>query len=298
MKKVLFLLITSIVILSACGNKEETSTNTKVYESKVGSVSIPKDPKKIVTDGYCGDLLAIEANVVGCDLTYKSPVWDTSSITDIGQSTEKVASLNPDLIITFNEDNYNLYKNIAPTIYIPYGTYNEEDLVLELAKIVNKEKEADKLLKEFNNEVDDLKKVLSKKIDLSTATFTTMESWGEDTYVYGNTWARFGYIMYDKLNLNPTEEAKKNLIKDSPDQESYLVLTQELVNQYVGDYVLLVSPDGKKDNNPLINSDVFKNTKAYKNNNVYYVDSNLFYNNDILSLFEQIKVVKGIVENE
>ncbi len=296
MKKVLFLILSTVFILSACSSKE--NDNMKTYESKVGSVSIPNEAKRIVTDGYCGDLLAIDANVIGCDLTYKSPVWNTSNITDIGQSTEKIASLNPDLIISFNEDNYNLYKNIAPTIYIPYGTYNEEDLVLELSKITNREKEAEQLISEFNNNVDDLKKSLSNKLDLSNTTFTTMESWGEDTYVYGNTWARFGYVMYDKLNLNPTEEVKKNLIKNSPDQESYLVLTQELVNDYIGDYVLLVTPGGKKDENPLLNSEIFKNTNAYKNDNVYYVDSDLFYNNDILSLLEQINVIKGIVENE
>ncbi len=296
MKRILFLFISTIFILSACSTKEENGMEN--YESKVGSVSIPSNPQRIVTDGYCGDLLAIEANVVGCDLTYKSPVWDVSNIIDIGQSTEKVASLNPDLIISFNEDNYKIYKTIAPTIYIPYGTYNEEDLVMELAKVTNREKEADKLLEEFNENIEELKTILSNKVNLKETTFTTMESWGEDTYVYGNTWARFGYVMYDKLGLNPPVEAKNNLIKDSPDQESYLLLTQELINDYIGDYVLLVTPEAKKDNNPLLNSNTFKNTKAYKNNNIYYVDSNLFYNNDILSLLEQINVVKEIAENE
>lgn len=294
MKKLFGFLFLIVLVFAGC-SKQNTSDGMVNYTSKVGDVSIPSDPQKVVTDLYCGDLIAIDANVVGCDLTYKSPVWDTSGITDIGQSTEMISSLSPDLIVTYSEDNYDLYKSIAPTVLIPYGAYNEEDLVSELAVITNKEKEAKNLLKDFNNDVDELKSVLADKVDLNKDTFTTMESWGEDTYVYGNTWARFGYVMYDKLGL---KSPKEELIKSSPSDESYILLTSELVNDYVGDYVLLSSPDGKKDNNPLINSEVFKNTKAYKDGHIYYVDSALFYNNDILSLFEQIKVVKDIVESK
>ncbi len=293
MNKLITLVVTTVMVLAGC-QATQPSDGMKNYQSLSGNVEIPENPQRIVSDYYCGDLLALNTNVVGCDLSYKSPVWDLDGVTDIGQSTEKVASLNPDLIITFNADNYEVYKTMAPTILIPYGSYNEEDLLNELAIITGTEDKAKQLLSNFNQNVAELKKVIANKYDLDTTTFSTIESWGEDAYVYGNTWSRFGYVMYDKLGLKMPQKAEGKLMSDDPAGETYLALTEELINDYIGDVVLVATADGKPDNNPIINSKAFKDTNAYKKGNLYYVKSDLFYNNDILSLEAQIKTIMDL----
>ncbi len=294
MNNILKMIVVLIFGLAGC-TTEEGQVDTIEYASLSGNVNIPSEPKRIVTDYYCGDLLALETNVVGCDLTYKSPSWDVSGITDIGQSTEQIAGLNPDLIITFNAENYEVYKELAPTILIPYGSYNEENLLKELAVITNTVDKGDQLLGEFNDKVTKLKEGLAKSYSLDKTTFSTIESWGEDVYAYGNTWSRFGYVMYDKMGLKPPVKAQEKLISDKPSGETYLLLTEELVSDYVGDVVLVGTKTGENDNNPIINSSSFQNTAAAKTGNVFYVNSELFYNNDILSLLDQIDIIQELV---
>lgn len=299
MKNILKITVLLVVLLAGCTSKESevASKETRTYKSLSGEVELPKEPQRIVSDYYCGDLLALETNVVGCDLTYKSPSWDTTGITDIGQSTEKVASLNPDLIITFKPDNYQVFKDIAPTVLIPYGSYNEEDLVMELGEITNTVEKAQELTHNFSEESDKLKDILAKNYDLDKTTFSTIEAYGEDAYVYGNTWSRFGYVMYDKMGLKIPETAKAKLISDDPAGETYLALTEELINDYIGDVVLVSTPTGEPVDNPIIDSETFKNTEAAKNKQVFYVKADLFYNNDMLSLMDQIETIESLVGN-
>lgn len=289
MKRII-LFIFGVFVLTGCSTQEssKTTSDTFTYESVKGDVELPTDPKRIVTDGYVGQLLSINAPVVGGDLTYISPAWDglTDDITNIGSSLEEAAALSPDLIITWNEAMYEQYQSIAPTVLIPYGTYNEEDMVTELGKITNRNSEAEELLNKFNDKVEDLRSVLSPDY-----TYSIVELSADDAYLYGNTYARLGYVLYDKLNLKCPEACEKDVIKDTPDGASYLQLSEELMDKYIGDVIILSSPNANS-TNKLIESDTYKNLDAVKNKRVINVDSDLFYQNDMLSIFDQIDEVK------
>lgn len=289
MKRII-LFIFGVFVLTGCSTQEssKTTSDTFTYASVKGDVELPTDPKRIVTDGYVGQLLSINAPVVGGDLTYISPAWDglTDDITNIGSSLEEAAALSPDLIITWNEAMYEQYQSIAPTVLIPYGTYNEEDMVTELGKITDRNSEAEELLNKFNDKVEDLRSVLSPDY-----TYSIVELSADDAYLYGNTYARLGYVLYDKLNLKCPEACEKDVIKDTPDGASYLQLSEELMDKYIGDVIILSSPNANS-TNKLIESDTYKNLDAVKNKRVINVDSDLFYQNDMLSIFDQIDEVK------
>lgn len=289
MKRII-LFIFGVFVLTGCSTQEssKTTSDTFTYASVKGDVELPTDPKRIVTDGYVGQLLSINAPVVGGDLTYISPAWDglTDDITNIGSSLEEAAALSPDLIITWNEAMYEQYQSIAPTVLIPYGTYNEEDMVTELGKITDRNSEAEELLNKFNDKVEDLRSVLSPDY-----TYSIVELSADDAYLYGNTYARLGYVLYDKLNLKCPEACEKDVIKDTPDGASYLQLSEELMDKYIGDVIVLSSPNANS-TNKLIESDTYKNLDAVKNKRVINVDSDLFYQNDMLSIFDQIDEVK------
>ncbi len=287
MKRII-LFIFGIFILAGCQTQTGTEGDTFTYESTKGDVELPTDPQRIVTDAYVGQLLSLGAPVVGGDLTYTSPAWDglTDDITNVGSSVEEVAALNPDLIVTWNEQMYEQYQSIAPTVLIPYGTYNEEDFVKELGKITNRNEEADELLNKFDNKVDELKDVLN-----SDYTYSIVELSANDAYVYGNTFARLGYVLYDKLDLKCPSACEEDILKDTPDGASYIQLTEELMNKYIGDVIILSSKNANS-SNKLIETKTFKNLDAVKNNRVINVDADLFYQNDMLSIFEQIDALK------
>lgn len=288
----LVILLIFIFILTGCqASTQTTSADTVIYNSTKGDVEIPKNPTRIVTDNYIGQLLSVGANVVGGDLTYTSPAWDVSSITDVGQSAEAVASLNPDLIVIQDPTKYEQYKTIAPTVLIPYGDYNEEELVTQMGIITNKEDNAKKTLDDFNAKVDELKGL----IDDSSLTYSLLEFYGEDPYIYGDKYGRLGYVIYDKLGLKCTDTCQNTII-GKPD--SYLLLTQENVKDYTGDVVIISTPDGKPVDNAIVNSESFKESSAYKNNRVYYEDARLWWQVDMVSMMQQMDLFEEILKDE
>ena len=178
MKKVLLLLLASVMVLFGCSSDTTSGDGTVEYTHELGTVMIPENPERIVTDWYVGELLALDVNLVGADLTYTSTAWapliEEKGVTDVGQSPEAVAELEPDLIITFNADLYDVYSDIAPTVYIPYGMYNPEELLLELGVITNTEEAAQTWIDEFNADIEELKSVANYDY-----TYTIMEFFGE-----------------------------------------------------------------------------------------------------------------------
>ncbi|WP_349361964.1 hypothetical protein [Paenibacillus sp. RC343] len=54
---------------------------------------------------------------------------------------------------------------MAPTVFIPYGTYNYKDRLIELGKVLNKEQEAKKCLADFASRIAEKKQALSDVID-------------------------------------------------------------------------------------------------------------------------------------
>ncbi len=294
----LILIVVCLMILASCANSSgsddnKTNENTKMvtYTSKSGDVLIPENPQKIVADYYVGELLKLNANVVGANLTYKSSAWSDkiADIKDIGDSIESVYALEPDLIITMNEGLVEQYSEIAPTICIPYGTYNPEELILELSKITNTKDIANEWIEDFNNSILELKDLV--KID---ETYSIVDTVGQDWYLYGENYGRGGYILYNKLGLNGTEKGETDYIHN---KESYLLLSIEAMPEYIDDNLFIMNEDGTDSGSidtfkRYSENDVFKSLGAYKNNNISYFKSEDFWYTDPYSLDLQVSILK------
>lgn len=74
---------------------------------------------------------------------------------------EAVIDLDPDLIIVPSEETYTLLKDIAPTVYIPYEKLTTEERLHDIASIFGKEQEAETLITNLNNKVEESKKTLA-----------------------------------------------------------------------------------------------------------------------------------------
>lgn len=294
MKKLLLSLTMLVLVLVGCSSTSSSSSvgDTVSYTHSLGTVEIPTDPQRIVSEYYVGELLELDANLVGADLTYTSSAWTDQitekEIVDVAQSAEKIASLNPDLIITFKPETYDTYSAIAPTVYIEYGKYTERELMKELGTITNRVDNATAWETRFDEQMVELAEVFDK-----TKTYSIVEMFGSDLTVFGNTWGRGGNILYDELQLNVTEAAQKDIFDTNV---GYLTVNYESLPSYVGDVLFMVDPAGNADGEEFINSDVYKNLEPVKNNEVYIIDSSYFGYTDPLSMDMQIEFFKNNVK--
>ncbi|WP_232698071.1 hypothetical protein [Brevibacillus daliensis] len=122
-KLLVLLTVISLTVLTACSSNEvsQSSENnprdkqvaaeeTRVVQTVNGEVTIPAKPQRIVTQaGLLATVLALDMKPVGAgSKDIKNPhIQDlVQGVEDIGEGTdyEKILELEPDLIITQNND--------------------------------------------------------------------------------------------------------------------------------------------------------------------------------------------------
>jgi iron complex transport system substrate-binding protein len=288
----IMLTVLATASLVAAGSGEQLSSPAgpamRTYQAAGYEVDIPVNPRRIVADYYVGELLKLEANLVGADLTYQSSAWELGDLTDVGQSMEAVLALEPDLIITINEDKVAQYSGIAPTVLIPYGTYNPEELVLALGDITGTADIAEQWIAGFNARIEELAALVPD----TTETYTIIDVWGGNAYLYGEHFGRGGYILYNKLGLKGTPAAEQDYIR-KPD--SYSTLTVEALPEYAGDVVLLMSNEDPRSASSFFTENVvWENLPAVRGDSVLYLNSEDFWFIDPFSLDLQVEILMGI----
>jgi len=287
-----FLIIFSLALILGCSAKDTERKDHEVRSIDIDgkSVSIPAQPKKVVADYYVGELLKLKAPLVGADLTYVSSAWENhlEGVTDVGQSLESIAALEPDLIVTINADKVEQYSAIAPTVLIPYGTYNPEEIVKVLGKITGTQDIASQWQSQFIKSVEDLAKVLPSLEE----SYTIIDIWGGNSYLYGEHFGRGGYILYNKLGLKGPQGAEEDYIR-KPD--SYLNVTVEALPRYVGDVLLVMSAQGVQEGaKDFMENVVWADLPAVKNNQVYHLKSEDFWFTDPFSLDLQVELLYAL----
>ena len=119
-----------------------------------------------------------------------------------------------------------------------------------------------------------------------------MDFYDKAIYLYGNNWGRGGELIYDSLGFSAPETVKKDVFS-----AGWFGISQEVLTDYVGDYLVLnVSQDTKDAAASLKESDVWKNIPAVKNQKILEVDENLFYFSDPMSLDKQLKTFTAAIK--
>ncbi len=293
MKKIFSVIFLFVLILTGCTNTDEGSSEKMMsYETENGTITYPSNPT-IYADYYVGQLLYLGGDVIGADMTYPAETWtsvaEEKGVEKISEDMEAVAGLAPELIITMNADYYDQYSAIAPTIVIPYGTYDQEAIMTEIGKILGKEEEAATWIEEFNAGVDEL----SALVDHPEYTIGIAEGWGGTAYMYGANYARGGYILYDKLGLKGTEKAEADYIRDP---NSYITLDGENFTEYAGDVLFIM--DSEDSLKAVKSMPTYDELDAVKNDRVIEIDYDTFLYDDPYSLNAQIEALKEIYGSE
>ncbi len=291
-KNFLVILFLNLIFVTGCSfqniyNTVRIDDEMINYDGAFGQAFVPKEPQRIVTDAYLGELLELNANVVGADIDDISVAWEgrLDGIENISEDIDKIKSLSPDLIIISNEELYEKCQEVAPTVLVPKGEYNPETTFLEIGKIVGEKSEATDWLINFNDVTNNYKQNV-----LNVENLAILDDDGGETILYGKNSGHGGYLIYNKLGMIGTKSAEKDYLNL---ENSYIRLDERNLNKYVDCSLVVLNstgtPEGNSDAlNEIINSDEMKLTRAYKTDHIVYFKSDVFLHTDPLSLDMQI----------
>lgn len=292
----MLLFIFVIIVAAACGtaagtDKENASPAAAPAEKEVitvthqlGETKVPKNPSKVVVFDFGAldtlDKLGVDVMAVAQASvpSYLSKYAD-SKYKNAGSLKEPdfegIYKMKPDLIIISGRqsDSYEELSKIAPTIYVGVDTSKylesfKENVVL-LGKIFGKENEAKQELENMEKAVKELKDKATASGKNGLVVLVT----GGKVSAYGPG-SRFG-IVHDEFGVKPADEN----IEASTHGMS---VSFEYIVEKNPDYLFVVDRDnvvegGGASAKEVIENELVKNTNAYKNGRIYYLDPNYWY---------------------
>ncbi|MGS0479030.1 ABC transporter substrate-binding protein [Bacillus mycoides] len=283
-----FLLAFSL-LLSACGksnNKEEATKedNKKemiTVEHAMGKTEVPANPKRVVilTNEGTEALLELGVKPVGAVKSWTGDPWyphikdkmkDVKVVGDEGQvNVETIASLKPDLIIgnkMRHEKVYEQLKAIAPTVFSETLRGEWKDNFKFYAKALNKEKEGQKILTDYEKRTKDLQGKLGDKVNQEISMVRFMP--GDVRIYHGDTFS--GVILKELGFKRPGDQNKNDFAERN--------VSKKRISAMDGDVLFYFTFDkgnekkGSELEKEYINDPLFKNLNAVKNGKAYKVD--------------------------
>jgi iron complex transport system substrate-binding protein len=322
MKKFLSVLGTSVLIVSVltgCGNTENTDTavtsdsvaeeneaetagetGTRTVSTIKGDIEVPVNPQRVVANWYVGEVITLGLNLVGYN------AWEQESMPfyeELLASTkidswepENVMTLEPDLIITYSEEDFDKFSKIAPVLVVTEDIEPTERLTI-LGEATGKEEEAEAAVDTFTTKLTEAKEVL-KGESFEGKTFSIMEDWGpsgEWSGVYYETESRGGTVVYEYLGLTMPEKLTE-LIEETGEGRGSI--SYEVAHEYFGDYILWFQQEGKE--SEYAKTEIWKSIPAVQEGRVAEIPGEmlgLFYYSDVTSLTEQLDYIVNAINS-
>ncbi|GAB6099986.1 iron-siderophore ABC transporter substrate-binding protein [Halanaerocella petrolearia] len=283
------LMLITMMALVGCTSSQKTSQDNKKSNSKtrtvkhaMGTTKIKGTPKKVVvlTNGASDIALALGVKPVGAVEHWLGDPWydyledDLKGVTVVGKETqpnlEKIASLNPDLIIGSkirHEKIYNQLSAIAPTVFSEtVGTVWKENTKL-YAKALNKEEKGQELIDNWNQRVTTFKEKMGNRLDTTVSIVRFLPG---QVRIYHKGFP--GSIIKEVGLTRPKTQRKDTVIeKISKEQMPRLDADVLFYLTYDTGNGKGVSVEKEWLNDPLWqNLEVVKNDRAYKVNDVFW----------------------------
>lgn len=306
----LSLLGSMVIVLGACGNTQKQSeiaeTNgdpqtgaARKYETVMGEIEIPKDPKRIVATQYLGHLLTLGVKPVGAGTASLNQYFLqdlTDGIEDIGDdkaALEKIVALDPDLIIRPSDKNYEEFAKIAPTIVIPWGAKDVYAELREFGEILGKSEEAEAAIRRYEEKLAEAKAKLDGVVK-EGETVGVYEIWAKNFWVVGESFGRGTRNLYSGLGYQPPEAVKEHIVNGGAGRDISLESLPEMAADYM--FVTVYDADGGGDRaKEILESALWKSLPAYKNNRIYLLDINQFSAGDLISLEKQLEIQTNLL---
>lgn len=296
MKKIVlgFLVIASLG-LAACGNNEAktsettasstvaTDTMLTVKDSNGESVEVQQNPEKVVVfdNGSLDtlDALGVGDKVIGAATknlpAYLEKYQEVESAGGIKEpDLEKINEMQPDLIIISGRqsDYQEQLSQIAPTLYLamdaekPWESMQEN--VTTLAKIFDKEKEAEEKLTDLTKQIDEVKEKASA---LDQTALVTLVNEGQLS-AYGSG-SRFG-LVHDLFGFKQADDQIEASTHGQSVSYEY-VLEKNPGILFVIDRTKAIGGDTSNDN--VAANELVTQTDAGKNDQVISLQPDVWY---------------------
>lgn len=298
-----------IVILAACSvssaepdkpvEQEVSSDTTRTISTVMGEIEVPANPERVVVDWHLGQVMAVGLMPVGAPSTltdygeFLKPLV-SDEVENIGHdgavSLEKILELEPDLIITWDQEAYEKYSKIAPTVV--YDTSNYETIheeITAMGDILNRQEDSKKWLAEFDERVEAAKDKINEVIP-EGATFTIADyTFEKNVMIIGDQGERGSKAVYKLLGLTPPPRVQSDIIDK---KEGRIDASWETVGDYIGDYLLVMT---NETSDSLKLPATWTALEAVKNNNVYELDIRKYFNSDPLSALYQAEEIADVL---
>lgn len=294
-----FGVLMSLILMAGCSSESDQDTlsnaqdGTRTVETPMGEIEVPMNPQRIVVNWYIGDMYTLDLNVVGYNawahetMPFYEEMINTTSIENWEQ--EDVMALEPDLIITYSEDDYTTFNSIAPVLVVLEDGKTPEERLRIIAEATGRQEEAEEAISEFESTIADLKTKVEQS-DLADKTFSVNQDWGSASYgVYYETGSRGGSLIYNYLGLSMPENLV-NLIDESGEGRGGL--SYEVAADYYGDYIVWFRPDnGEEGPSEYEQLPIWDSLEQVQDGHVMTISGDmmgLFYYDDMLSMIGQV----------
>ncbi|MEW9095894.1 MAG: iron-siderophore ABC transporter substrate-binding protein [Clostridiaceae bacterium] len=287
-KKLLSIILSSIVATSlfvGCSSKTENTSKENASKGKtisiehaMGTSEIPANPQKVVilTNEGAEALITLGVKPVGA-VTGVTGDWyehtksDLEGVKPLGKESsvnvEAVAALKPDLIIgnkMRHEKIYDQLKAIAPTVYSDTIRGAWKDNFKFYAKVLNKEAEGNKALKEYEDKIASIRDTYKDKLDTEISLVRFMA--GKTRIYLGDTFS--GTILKEIGFKRPSTQQGTEFVNE---------IGKERLKEADGDvmfYFTYDTGDGKglAREEEWLNDPLFQSLNVVKNNKAFKVD--------------------------
>ncbi|ACA43978.1 siderophore ABC transporter substrate-binding protein [Clostridium botulinum] len=294
------------LFLKSKEKKEDVATSVDMkITHKLGEATLKKNPKKVVVFDY-GTLDSLDK--MGIEIkglpksnipSYLSKYKDDKYI-DVGTlfepNFEKLNEIKPDVIFISARQSkaYEELNKIAPTIHLntENGKYMEsvKSNLEKLGKVFDKEDFVRDEIKKLDDSVKDINKKASeggKKALVILANDGALSAYGKGS--------RFG-IIHEELGFPLSDEHIDTAVHGQKISFEYVVEKNP-------DYIFVVDrgavvQGGHKSVNKILENDLIKTTKAYKNNKIISLNPELWYisSGGIVSTTEMLKEIKDSIK--
>lgn len=282
---------------------DEPEVITVVHQ--LGETPVVKNPQTVVVFDF-GTLDTLDKLGVQVKAVPKSHVpgylekYGTDAYENAGglmePDFEAINAMKPDLIIISGRqlDFYEEFAKIGPTIYLAVDNtqYMKSFKVNAetIGRIFGKEEEVKQELERIEATIEELKKKAAEEGDKKGLVVLTT---GGKVSAYGPG-SRFG-VIHDDFGIKPVDET----IEASTHGMS---ISFEYIAEKDPDYLFVVDRDavvsGQAGAQEVIENDLVKGTKAYKDGKIIYLDPNYWYlsGGGLISVSEMVKAIEAVFE--
>lgn len=303
---ILSILIFSFILINCSGNNQKRDRSEDANGEKVtvihslGTAEVNSNPQRVVVLDFSAlenlDYLGIKPVAVPKTglpdhlIKYNDPsIVDVGSITEV--NLEKINEAQPDLIIMGQRllEFYDQLSFIAPVLYpapVDAGNFVEafEENLDDLALLFDKKEEIDAAKAEIRSKIEETKRITTGSNEKALILLYNRGRFS----AYGSG-SRFG-IVHDVLGVSEATEGLSVHRHGNP-------VSSEFIQKVNPDIIFIIDRsrvvDNTVTNKTEIENPLIKETKAAKNDKIYYLNPEIWYlaGGGITSVHEMINEV-------